>query len=131
MKNLLSPDKSNFIIKLYHKSNKLLIPLLIPSIFLDNNNDYKKYFNFLNITNFSFHSNISFSTIITDYHKKIPFINVNYLRFFNFKIHSIIYLYFTYNLFNKTYRPEIFLYNNLKRRETLSGDYYSLNRFDD
>ena len=104
MKNLLSPDKSNLVIKLYHKSNKLLIPLLIPSIFLDDSNYYKKYFDFLNITNLSFHSKISFSTIITDYYKKIPFINVNYLRVFNLKIHSILYLYFTYNLYNKTYK---------------------------
>ena len=128
MKNLLSPDKSNLVIKLYHKSNKLLIPLLIPSIFLDDSNYYKKYFDFLNITNLSFHSKISFSTIITDYYKKIPFINVNYLRFFNFKIHSILYLYFTYNLYNKNYKPEVFLYNNLKRKDTLPSNYYT---FDD
>ena len=131
IKNLLSPDKSNFIIKIYHKSNKLLIPLLLPSILLEEKNNYKKYFDFFNILNFTFHSHVSFATIITDYYKKLPLINVNYLRIFNLKSHTIIYLYFTYNLFNKNYRPEVFLYNNLKRKETLSKDYYIINKFDD
>ena len=101
LSTILSPDKSNKIIKLYHKSNKLIIPLILPSFFLSEENNLKKYFDFLNINNFGFHSYVSFSTIITDYHKKLPFVNEKILRFSNLKIHSILYIYLSYNLFNK------------------------------
>jgi len=119
LKKILNFDKNNTIIKLYHKSNKIMIPFLVPSFLLDDNNELKKFFDLFNINNLSFHSLISFSSIITDYHKKIPFINQNFLRLFNFKIHIFLSTFFSYNLFNKYYRPEIYYNIYLKRRETL------------
>lgn len=116
---LLSPDKNNTILKIYHKSNKIMIPFIIPSLFLDDDNKYKKIFDLFNINNLGFHSYVSLSTIITDYHKKIPFINQNILRTFNFKTHVFLITFFSYNLFNKIYIPEKYNYNSLKRRETV------------
>ena len=115
---LLSPDKNNTIIKLYHKSNKIMLPFLLPSILLNNDYETKKYFDLFNINNLSFHSFVSFSTIITDYHKKIPFVNQYFLRLLNLKVHSFFIIYFSYNLYTKYYRPEVYYYNYLKRRET-------------
>tara|TARA_B100000963_G_scaffold34852_1_gene25901 strand:+ start:2301 stop:2669 length:369 start_codon:yes stop_codon:yes gene_type:complete len=119
LQKILAPDKSNLIVKLYHKSNKIMIPFLIPSILLDENNNIKKYFDYFNIYNLGFHSFLSFSTIVTDYHKKLPFINEKILRLLNIKTHSFLVLYFTYNWYNKYYRPEIYKYNELKRRQTI------------
>ncbi len=115
--NILSPDKSTLIMQLYHRSNKLLIPLIIPSLIMEDD-IYKKYFDFFNITNLSFHSYVSFSSIITDYHKKIPYLNKNIVKLINFKCHSIIFLFFTYNLYDKTYNNQ-YKYLYLKRHETL------------
>jgi len=129
LSTILSPDKSNFIIKLYHKSNKIIIPMMIPSLILSDNNNFKKYFDFLNINNFGFHSLVSFSTIITDYHKKLPYVNEKLLRLLNFKTHGILYIYFTYNLFNKHFDPLKYNFVELKRRETIPYNY--LNHFND
>jgi hypothetical protein len=104
--------------RLYHRSNKLLLPLIIPSLIIDDNN-YKKYFDFLNITNLSFHSYVSFSSIITDYYKKIPYLNKNILKLINFKSHSIIFLFFSYKLYEKSYNNNEYKYFYLKRQETL------------
>tara|TARA_Y100000741_G_scaffold206308_1_gene157004 strand:- start:3788 stop:4108 length:321 start_codon:yes stop_codon:yes gene_type:complete len=98
-KFILRPDKSNKIIKLYHKSNKIIIPFLIPSLLLKEDYKIKKYFDIFNIYNLGFHSFISFSTIVTDYHKKIPFINNNLLRILNFKCHGFIVLVLSYQLY--------------------------------
>tara|TARA_B100000035_G_scaffold312078_1_gene322816 strand:- start:6852 stop:7226 length:375 start_codon:yes stop_codon:yes gene_type:complete len=119
LQKILLPDKSNFIIKLYHKSNKIMIPFLVPSILLNENNDLKKYFDFFNINNLGFHSFVSFSTIVTDYHKKLPFINEKILRLANLKIHGFLVLFFSYNLYNKYYNALDYNYNYLKRRETI------------
>ena len=116
---LLNPDKNNTIIKIYHKSNKIMLPFMTPSFFLDNDNKYKKFFDLFNINNLGFHSYVSLSTIITDYHKKILFTNQTVLRTINFKTHIFLIAVFSYNLFNKIYMPEKYNYNSLKRRETV------------
>lgn len=96
---ILNVDKNNNVLKYYHKSNKTMIPLLIPSILLNNDNYVKPMFDIANLLNLSFHSYVSFSTIITDYHKKLPFINENVLRGLNFKSHSFLILLCSYNLY--------------------------------
>ena len=116
---LLAPDFNNTLLKVYHKSNKIMIPFLIPSILLDNENHYKKYFDVFNVINLDYHSYFSFSTIITDYHKKIPFINQSLLRFLNLKIHLFLGIYFSYNLYNYYYKPHLFKFIELKRKETI------------
>ena len=116
---LLSPDKSNFLIKVYHKLNKLLIPALLPSLLLENDNNIKKIFDLTNLHLFGYHSYFSFSTIITDYHKKLPFIKEPIIRIVNFKAHSFLYIFISYNLYNKYYYPELYYYNYLKRRESV------------
>ena len=40
---ILSPDKSNSILKLYHKLNKTIIPTIIPSVILSENNISSKF----------------------------------------------------------------------------------------
>jgi hypothetical protein len=114
-----APDKNNTIIKYYHISNKLLIPFLLPSFILDNDYTVKKYFDFINITNLGFHSFVSFSNIITDYYKKIPFINQNYLRLINLKGHSFLVLFFSYNLYLKHYDAAKFNKRRLSKTITL------------
>ena len=122
--NILSPDKNNLILKKYHYSNKLLIPLLMPTLFLNNENSCKKYFDLFNIFNYSFHSYVSISSVITDYHKKIPFANHNIFRISSLGIHGFAILYLSNELYNKYYRPEIYYYNQLKRFETLPQNYH-------
>ena len=96
-----------------------MIPFLLPSILLKEDYEIKKYFDIFNIYNLGFHSLVSFSSIVTDYHKKIPFINKNLLRILNLKCHGFLVIFFSYQLYNKYYRPEIYNYNYLKRRETI------------
>ena len=119
---LLTPDFNNTLLKIYHKSNKIMIPFLLPSLLLSNENQYKKYFDIFNIINLDFHSYFSFSTIITDYYKKIPFINVSLLRILNFKTHIVLGSYFLYNVYNYYYRPNLFKFKELKRRESLPSN---------
>ena len=96
---LLYPDMNNFLIKCYHRSNKTLIPFLLPSLLMDNESKTKRYFDLLNVCNFTFHSFISVSSVITDYHKKIPYVNQNIFRLLNLKCHGLIVSYFTYELY--------------------------------
>lgn len=116
-KSLFNPDKSNMTMKLYHKSNKIMLPLLLPSVFLDNDNNYKQFFDFANLNILGFHSYVSFSSIITDYHKKIPFINENIMRLANYKTHGFLFIYFSYNLYN--YYNNQNKINYLKRYDTV------------
>ena len=39
MNNLLKPEQNNLLLKKYHTSGKLIIPLLLPSILLKDKND--------------------------------------------------------------------------------------------
>lgn len=126
LKSLFNPDKNIMIMKAYHKSNKIMLPLLIPSIFLDNENSYKQYFDFANLNILGFHSYVSFSSIITDYHKKIPFINENIIRAVNFKTHGFLFVFFSYNLFNyyNNYNNDLDKVNILKKYDTISFQIY-------
>ena len=73
--NLLSPDKSNMMLKKYHLSNHLLIPGLAISYGLSKYDTENKYtilqntVNFANVFNLGYHSYFSTSTIISDYIK--------------------------------------------------------------
>ena len=77
--NLLSPDKSNTILKKYHTSSKLLVPGLLLSYGLNKtvtiDDKYKRiginFVNFSNIINVGFHSYVSTSAIISDYIKPV------------------------------------------------------------
>ena len=73
--NLLSPDKSNTMLKKYHLSNHFLIPGVAISYGLSKFDKENKYtslqntINFANVFNFGYHSYFSTSTIISDYIK--------------------------------------------------------------
>ncbi len=70
MNNIFSPDKSNFILKRYHFSSKLLIPIFISSYLTYPSESYVyKLLHVSNILNIGFHSYVSTSCIITDYIK--------------------------------------------------------------
>ena len=98
--NLLKPDLNNSLLKKYHFSNKLMIPLLIPSLFTykyDSNIYLKNAFHSANICNIAYHSYISTSCIITDYIKPK---NISLLaRILNLKCHSISTIGFIYYIF--------------------------------
>tara|TARA_Y100000591_G_scaffold325899_1_gene347575 strand:+ start:1077 stop:1451 length:375 start_codon:yes stop_codon:yes gene_type:complete len=117
-KHLINIDKNTLSVSLYHKSNKIMIPFLVPSFFLDDKNSNKKLFDLFNICNLGFHSYFSFSTIITDYYKKIPFTNENLLKILNLKTHCFLIFFFSYNLYNKYYNNEK-KYNKLNRYDTI------------
>ena len=69
--NFLSPEKNIKFLKAYHLSGKAIIPLGISSYIshINDNDKSLKVFNTLNILNFSYHSYVSTSCIITDYLK--------------------------------------------------------------
>ena len=124
LNNILFADKNNKIIKYYHTSNKLLIPFLIPSFILSSNFNEKKYFDLINIINLSFHSYVSFSSVITDYHKKIPFISEKYIRFSNLKLHSMLSLYSLYYLYQENLKKNINKINSNKiNNKSIPWDY--------
>lgn len=114
-----APDKNNTILKYYHKSNKFIIPLLFPSLILDDKNQYKKYFDLINLTNISFHSYVSISCVITDYHKKIPLISESLLRLVNLKTHTLIGIGLCYHLYLKYNNHSNNNTNYLNRYETI------------
>jgi succinate dehydrogenase hydrophobic anchor subunit len=71
MNKILVPENNLTYLKNYHKSSKLLIPLIAAS-YLSNKTEYKKIektFHFLSITNIAYHSYFSTSCIISDYIK--------------------------------------------------------------
>lgn len=89
MNYLFSPDKNNFILKKYHTSSKLLIPLFLGSYILHKSN-FKKLENVAYIaclTNFGFHSYVSTSCIITDYIK--PKLASKLVRASNVGLHGL------------------------------------------
>ena len=86
--NIFSPDKSTILTHRYHYSSKLILPLLITSYLTSNDNSkITKLFHFCNLSNFTFHSYFSVSTIITDYVK--PKLISNIVRKSNFGLHLL------------------------------------------
>ena len=99
--NFIAPDKINTFVRLYHKNNKVLLPLTFTSYLLHKNSPYK-YINSFFITgttiSFAYHSYISTSSIITDYIKPKNFSNL--ARVVNLKSHALSTLGFIYFLYN-------------------------------
>lgn len=95
MNNIFIPDKSKIILRGFHLSSKLLIPLTMSSFFVYNT-DTPPFFNLLHIasiSNLGFHSYVSTSCIITDYVKPINLSKK--CRSLNFALHGIsLYGYF-------------------------------------
>ena len=72
LNTFLQPELNNKLLKKYHLSGKLIIPLLIPSLIFSKyevNPYIKKTFDIANIINIGYHSYVSTSCIITDYVK--------------------------------------------------------------
>lgn len=88
--NILQPDLNNNLLKKYHTSGKLIIPLILPSLILrkyDVHPYVKKGFDLANILNIGYHSYVSTSCVITDYIKPKKISNV--VRIVNFNSHAI------------------------------------------
>jgi succinate dehydrogenase hydrophobic anchor subunit len=89
---LLNPDKNIKLLKLYHYSNKLLIPQFFISYF---NTSTNKNFNFIINTltsfNVSYHSYLSGSMILNDYLQKTTKNNLlhNIVKISNLKLHIL------------------------------------------
>ena len=96
MYQFLSPDKNNVLLKKYHFSNKLLIPLFIPSLLLPKSNG-KKIIDSLNTIHIGFHSYVSVSCIISDYIK--PTFLQKTARIINVKSHTIASIGLLYYIF--------------------------------
>ena len=99
--NFLSPEKNMKLLKMYHTSSKAIIPLGIMSYFsykIDNKESLK-LLNTFNILNFSYHSYVSTSCVITDYIKpkriSVP------IRLINANVH-LLSLYGFYKYLYKT-----------------------------
>lgn len=95
--NLLIPDKLSYTMHLYHKSNKLLLPLTGLSLirFYDDSKPIKTI-QTINILNIGFHSYVSLSSVITDY-IKIPSLEKT-LRIINIKSNAIACAGFIYGI---------------------------------
>ena len=72
MNNILSPEKNTNVLKRYHLSSKLMLPMFIGSVLLNKynvNNNIENLAHIFTVSNFAYHSYISTSCIITDYIK--------------------------------------------------------------
>ena len=71
MNIILSPEKTNSILKLYHKSNKAILPFALGSLYSHSihQKECEKVFDTINTLNIGFHSYVSSSCVITDYVK--------------------------------------------------------------
>lgn len=93
MNNILSPEKNKHVLKKYHLSSKMCVPLLASSLFLHNckfdfiNNKVENLVHFATLTNFAYHSYISTSCILTDYVK--PKLLSNVARCSSLGLHSV------------------------------------------
>tara|TARA_B100001094_G_C18151351_1_gene783842 strand:+ start:81 stop:395 length:315 start_codon:yes stop_codon:yes gene_type:complete len=88
LKNILNIDRNNQVLKVYHESNKLLVPILLPAyLSKDSNSKMSKIVQTTNILNIGFHSYVSTSCVIGDYikHKKYEFL----ARMLNLKSHKL------------------------------------------
>tara|TARA_Y100000992_G_scaffold130081_1_gene85736 strand:- start:752 stop:1066 length:315 start_codon:yes stop_codon:yes gene_type:complete len=100
MNKLLTPEKNISLLKKYHTSSKLLIPLIGIS-YLSNKYDYKyseSVFNTLNILNIGYHSYVSTSCVITDYIK--PKTISTMVRGTSLSFHGLATIGFIYNMYN-------------------------------
>tara|TARA_B100000963_G_scaffold355534_1_gene373971 strand:- start:1041 stop:1352 length:312 start_codon:yes stop_codon:yes gene_type:complete len=99
---ILSPENNLYILKQYHKSSKLLIPLFGISYFLNKNNmtPYSNVIDSINILNIGFHSYVSTSCIIGDYVK--PHNIQKMIKFMSLKSHLMASFGFLYYI-NKNY----------------------------
>tara|TARA_Y100000992_G_C21273601_1_gene498484 strand:- start:2478 stop:2780 length:303 start_codon:yes stop_codon:yes gene_type:complete len=88
MNNIFTPDKSNFLLKGYHISSKLLIPIFITSLMTyKSENDNYKILHTCNVLNIGFHSYVSSSCIISDYIKPKHLSRGS--RFLNLGLHGL------------------------------------------
>lgn len=88
--NILQPDLNNNLLRKYHTSGKLIIPLILPSLILrkyDVHPYVRNSFDIANILNIGYHSYVSTSCIITDYIKPKKISNIT--RIINLKSHTI------------------------------------------
>ena len=87
MNILLQPDTCKKLVKIYHKSGKIMFPLICGSLFSDS-------FHPFNIMNISYHSYFSTSCVITDYIK--PKLLSSTCRVVNLKLHILASFGFVY-----------------------------------
>ena len=118
---ILSPEKNINYLKYYHKSSKIMLPLIGVSALLEyyntknpinKNNNIKNilisdkflhlnnFFHMANVLNFGYHSYLSTSCVITDYIKNVKFEKV--ARVVSAKSHALGILGLGYYLFNKS-----------------------------
>ena len=100
LQNILTPELNNSYLKKYHLSNKLMIPMLLPSLILnkyDVNPYVKNTFDFLNVLNIGYHSYVSTSCIITDYVKPKNLSTI--ARAVSLKSHSLASIGFLYYIY--------------------------------
>ena len=115
--NILSPEKNINYLKHYHRSSKIMLPLMGVSALLEYynkkneipkkdtivENEYKNLNNYVhmaNILNIGYHSYVSTSCIITDYVKNVKLEKIS--RIVSAKSHVLGILGIGYYLFKRT-----------------------------
>jgi succinate dehydrogenase hydrophobic anchor subunit len=102
LKYLFSPEKSTKMVKLFHQSGYVLLPLAGCSYCIsDELSVFSSILYTTTLMNFSFHSYVSTSFVISDYIKKPTLQNV--FRVVNVKSHFLATLGYIY-YFSKKYR---------------------------
>ena len=92
---ILNPENNINILKYYHSSSKLLLPLCGMSYLLHNyESKYTKILDNINILNIGFHSYVSTSSVIGDYIKGQNIQKI--AKFVNFKSHMVACVGFLY-----------------------------------
>ena len=99
LNNILQPEVNKKLLRSYHTSGKLLIPLLVPSLIFKKyevNPILEKSIDTVNILNFGYHSYVSTSCIVTDYVK--PRLLSHIVRSSSFGLHGLAVSGFIYSI---------------------------------
>ena len=99
--NFLTPEKNKIFLKLYHKSNFSLVPLVFLTAGLSQTpfQDLSKLLQFGTTLTYTYHSYVSTSFVLTDYVK--PYAINSLFRTVNMKIHLLALLGFSKVIFKE------------------------------
>ena len=99
--NFFTPEKSKSFLKLYHKSNYSLLPLVFLTAGLSQTpfQDISKLLQFGTTLTYTYHSYVSTSFVLTDYVKPYPINSL--LRALSMKVHLLALLGFSKVIFTE------------------------------
>ena len=106
MNKILNPDRSNSMLRLYHKNNNMLLPLGITNWMgrmIDINSNIQKAMDIGLVTSIGHHSFVSIASVVSDYLPKITknIKVMNIVKGGNIGLHAIACLGFMRNILKK------------------------------